>query len=339
MGQKKLLATLQGKVSDYPPMWLMRQAGRYLPEYLEVRAKTKSFLDFCYDSKKATEVTLQPIERFGFDASIIFSDILVIPDAMGMNVTFVKGEGPKLEVLDPTKDISHLVFNKNALAPVYEAIRLTRASLPKETTLIGFAGAPWTLATYMLEGKSSKEHQVSRQVMYEHPVFFEQLMECLIDAVAEHLIAQVNAGAEVLQLFDSWAGSLTEKEFERWAIAPAKAIIQKVRAVYPHVPIIGFPRKAGRLYPFYAKETGVDALGFDYSISPFWIRDHVDIPLQGNLDPLLLAVDKKLALEHVKELLHCFKDRAYIFNLGHGILPFTPIEHVEALVKTVRGEA
>ena len=338
MTSKKLLQTIQGEVLANPPMWLMRQAGRYLPEYKKVRETTSSFLEFCYNPDKATEVTLQPIERFGFDASIIFSDILVIPDAMGMDVSFVKGEGPKLKVLNPEDGISSLSFDKSFLNPVYEAIRKTRAALPNETTLIGFAGAPWTLATYMLEGKSSKEHQISRQVMIEHPEFFTSLMALLIDAVAEHLIAQVEAGVEVLQIFDSWAGSLTEEEFEAWSIAPAKAIIQKVKARFPHIPIIGFPRKAGRLYPLYANETGIDVLGFDYSISPFWIRDHVNIPVQGNLDPLLLALDKERALSKTRELLECFKNKPYIFNLGHGILPFTPIAHVEALVSTVKGK-
>lgn len=337
MVTKKLIQTLQGNISEIPPMWLMRQAGRYLPEYKQVRNQTNSFLEFCYDIDKATEVTLQPIRRFGFDASIIFSDILVIPDAMGIKVSFVKGEGPQLETLNPEEGLDCFSYDANYLTPVYEAIRKTRSLLPQETTLIGFAGAPWTLATYMLEGKSSKEHQISRQVMYRHPEFFAALMERLVDAVAQHLIAQVDAGAEVLQLFDSWAGSLTEKEFETWSLAPAKAIVEKVKAAHPEIPIIGFPRKAARLYPLYAKETGIDALGFDYSIAPEWIRDHVDIPVQGNLDPLLLALDKQKAIQHTKELLACFKNKPYIVNLGHGILPFTPIEHVEALVATVRG--
>ncbi len=338
MTNKTLLKTLKGEVLACPPMWLMRQAGRYLSEYKQVRATTSSFLEFCYSPEKATEVTLQPIRRFGFDASIIFSDILVIPDAMGMNVSFVANEGPKLEVLLPENGLDTVSFDKSHLKPVYEAITKTRKALPKETTLIGFAGAPWTLATYMLEGKSSKEHQASRQVMYRYPEFFAALMDKLIDAVAEHLIAQVNAGAEVLQLFDSWAGSLTEEEFITWSLEPAKKIVKKVKAIYPEIPIIGFPRKAARMYPLYAKETGIDALGFDYSISPEWIRDNVLIPVQGNLDPLLLALDKEKALKATRELLECFKGKPYIFNLGHGILPFTPIEHVEALVATVRGK-
>jgi uroporphyrinogen decarboxylase len=337
MTAKPLLQTLANEVLEHPPIWLMRQAGRYLQEYREVRKQTKDFLSFCYSPDKASEVTLQPIRRFGFDAAIIFSDILVIPDALGMDVRFVENEGPRLEpLLLENKDLDKLRYSAKHLSPVYEAIRLTKTALPKKTTLIGFAGAAWTLATYMLEGKSSKEHQETRKMIYQNQEQFEELIAILIEAISVHLIAQIEAGAEVLQIFDSWSGSLTEEEFVKYSISPTREIIAKVKSKYPQVPIIGFPRKAGRMYPSYANETGIDALGFDFSISPKWIRENISIPVQGNLDPLILAVDKEKALHQARELKECFKGRPYIFNLGHGILPYTPVSHVEALVETVR---
>lgn len=334
--RKKLLETLQGNVTEIPPIWFMRQAGRYLEEYKAVRATTKSFLDFCYTPEKACEVTLQPIRRFGYDAAIIFSDILVIPDALGIEVQFVKNEGPQLKTVSPEEDISKLAFNIGHLKPVYQAISNTKASLPDETALIGFAGAPWTLATYMVEGKSSKEHQETRKIIYEHPDWFNQLIEVLIDAVSKHLIAQVDAGAEVLQLFDSWAGSLTPAEFETYALAPAAEIVKRIKAVHPDIPIIGFPRRAGHMAVPYAHETGISAIGFDQYANPEWIRDNINIPVQGNLDPLVLATDKSRACKMAEDLCECFSGKPYIFNLGHGILPFTPLENVQAVLDTVR---
>lgn len=328
-----ILEILKGNNSySTPPIWLMRQAGRYLPEYLKTREKAGDFLKLCYNPKFANEVTLQPIKRFAFDASIIFSDILVIPHAMGQDVSFIKGKGPVLGDLD----IEKLDFNLDFLKAVYEAIKLTRATLPLKTTLIGFSGAPWTLATYMLEKGTSKDFLKVKEFAYKDSKQFDVLLNKLCDAVALHLIEQAKNGAQILQIFDSWAGILTPSQFQEYSIKPTKSIVNKVKEHFPDIPIIGFARGAGVKYKEYAEYSGVDAISFDQFTPPKWIYDNIKIPVQGNLDPVLLMTNKQEMIKQVKLLKDLFKDKPYIFNLGHGILPSTPIENVHAMIDEIR---
>lgn len=340
---KLLLKTLNGEATSTPPIWLMRQAGRYLPEYREVRKNAKDFLTLCYTPELATEVTLQPIQRFGFDAAILFSDILVIPDALGCKVQFSEGEGPRLEAITDTKTLAALSLDNLLphLFPVFKALDNIAPALPPYTTLIGFAGSPWTVATYMVEGKTSKQFEKVREMSYASPKLFQGIITLLIEATSLYLIEQIRHGAEVIQLFDSWAGILPEEAFIEWVIKPTKAIVEKVKAVYPSVPIIGFPKGAGVNTLRYAEETGVDALGVDYTLPLEWIRDRLQprLPVQGNLDPVLLASDKQVMKQQVEKILHLLGERPFIFNLGHGILPHTPIENVALLVETVRSHS
>ncbi len=337
---KLLLSSLKKKPAIRPPFWFMRQAGRYLPEYKQLRSTAKNFLDFCYTPEKASEATLQPIHRFGMDAAIIFSDILVIPDALGMDVRFEEGKGPLLVPILESKQLDalrpDLLVEK--LAPVYEALRLTKQKLPAETTLIGFAGAPWTLACYMIEGKGSRDFQIPRGVMYQNTEFFNHLITLLIDSISQHAIAQIHAGAEVIQIFDSWAGVLSEQQFADYSIEPTRQIVANIKSVFPDVPVIGFPRMSGTKIFEYARITGVDAISIDGSVSLAWARDTL-LPhtvVQGNLDPILLANDKHRMLDEAKRLLSVFSDKPFVFNLGHGILPTTPIDHVEALCNLIK---
>lgn len=342
--QKNLPALFTGN-SDGPCFWFMRQAGRYLPEYREVRQKSKNFLNMCYTPEIATEVTLQPIRRFGMDAAIIFSDILVVPHALGAELDFVKGEGPKLVPLRDRQAIETLHTGKlrEFLQPVYEAIRLTRKALPEQTSLIGFAGAPWTLACYLVEGQGSKEYTHPRRMAYQDPALFGQLINLLTEAVTGHLLAQIEAGADTLQLFDSWAGVLPEAQRCRWVDAPAKAIVSAVKARYPDVPVIGFPRGIGTGYAEYAATTQVDGMSLDTGICMQWARDTIpaSVVLQGNLDPLLLASDREGLLAEAGRLMKLMQGRRYIMNLGHGVIPETPPEHMAALcdrLRELRGE-
>jgi uroporphyrinogen decarboxylase len=330
--------TLLGKKQDKIPVWFMRQAGRYLPEYMEIRNTTSNFLEFCYSPEKASEVTLQPIRRFGFDAAIIFSDILVIPDALGIDVKFIKNEGPVLKALE-ISEIKSLRFDQRKLKPVYEAIALTRTNLSPDKALIGFAGAPWTLATYMIEGGSSRDFLKTKSMAYTDPENFGAIIDVLTHCVSHHLINQIEAGADVLQIFDSWAGALSEDQFNRWVIEPTGKIVQNVKKQYPDVPIIGFPKGSGVIYKDYAEKTGVTAISFDQNMPCGWIHENIKIPVQGNLDPVLLLSNKKAAVESTKIILDKFKDRPFIFNLGHGILQYTPIENVQAVVDTVKNYA
>lgn len=330
---EKIIRCLPG---NEVPIWLMRQAGRYLEEYRQVRSTTNSFLEFCYNPEKASEVTLQPIRRFDFDASIIFSDILVIPDALGVNVSFQTGEGPVLQKIS-AKDICNLKYNPNKLQPVYEAIKLVRQELAPEKSLIGFAGSPWTLSTYMVEGGGSKDFHNVKSWAYADPTSFSKLIYILADSIIEHAIAQIEAGVNVFQFFDSWAGTVAAgDEFTKWVIEPTAYIVSKIKGKYPDVPIIGFPRGAGVSYLEYAFKTGVDAISVDYNMPIEWIAEKVDIAIQGNLDPVLLKNNKQQALVQASKILNIMKGRKFIFNLGHGILPETPIENVEALVKLVK---
>ncbi len=338
----RLIRVLQGEQTDSPPLWLMRQAGRYLPEYREIRKQVGSFLDLCGTPELAAEVTLQPLRRFDLDAAIIFSDILVVPYALGQHVEFVKGEGPKLEPVTDGEAIAKLdrKDTEKVFAPVYEALRRVRAELPEEKALIGFCGAPWTVATYMVAGGGSKDQAEARALAYCDPEAFGALIDLLVDISAEYLIEQVKAGAQVLQIFDSWSGSLAEDEFARWSIQATKTLVAKVKEKAPDVPIIGFPKGAGPSAIPYARRTGIDAIGCDTSLPLRFIADNLQnlMPVQGNLDPVLLMAGGEHLDRRVKQILEVLGDRPFVFNLGHGILPETPPEHVSRLVSLVRNK-
>ena len=338
--ENSLLSALAGETVSQPPIWLMRQAGRYLPEYREVRGKVPSFIDLCLNPKLAAEVTLQPLRRFAFDAAIVFSDILIVPHALGQKVEFVEGEGPRLEPVRDGKAISRLERGGSgkALAPVYETIERVVAELPSAVPLIGFCGAPWTVATYMVEGGGSKDQAEARMLAYRDPTGFQRLIDLLVDSSADYLVDQVRAGARALQIFDSWAGSLPEDAFDRWCIAPTRRLIEQVRAKVPGTPVIGFPRGAGLLVERYAKETGIDAIGCDTSQPLGFLRDTLQplVPVQGNLDPVLLVAGGAELDKRVETILGTLGAGPFIFNLGHGILPETPIDHVARLVHLVK---
>jgi uroporphyrinogen decarboxylase len=333
------MAVLDGACAPVPPVWLMRQAGRYLPEYREIRASARSFLDFCYDARLAAEATLQPIRRFGFDAAILFSDILVVPDALGQVVSFESGHGPRLEPLESAEAILRLGerVDMERLAPVLETVRLVRAALAPETALIGFCGAPWTVASYMIAGRGTPDQAPARLFAYRQPAAFQTLIDRLVEASITYLSAQFEAGVDAVQIFDSWAGVLPTGEYERWCAAPMRAITEGVRARQAGARIIGFPRANGRQL-LRAAEGSLSALGLDTSVDPAWADAMLpkNLPLQGNLDPLvLLAGGPPLdaAVDHIRA---CFAGRPHIFNLGHGILPETPIAHVEQLLRRLR---
>ena len=337
----KLLAVLNGTRLERPPIWMMRQAGRYLPEYREIRAGSASFLDFCYNPKLAVEATLQPIRRFGFDAAIIFSDILVIPDALGQDVRFEAGEGPRLTPIASPPDLKGLRSHADPgrLAPVYEAIERARATLGRETALIGFCGAPWTLATYMIAGKGTPDQAPARLFAYRFPNDFQALINLLVEAAIDHLSMQIRAGADAVQIFDSWAGVLPRGEFERWSLDPIARIARGVRRRHPRALLIGFPRAVGERLLDFARIAELAALSIDTAADRRWIVRSLDagLPIQGNLDPLALLAGGAALDGAIDSILADFAGRPHIFNLGHGILPPTPIAHVERLVARVRG--
>jgi uroporphyrinogen decarboxylase len=337
---KPLLEVLKGASPQLPPIWLMRQAGRYLPEYREVRRQAKDFLALCYTPELAVEVTLQPIRRFGFDAAIIFSDILVVPHALGQAVSFVESVGPVLETVRDKESLQRLkpAGVVERLSPVYTAIEMVRAALPERTALIGFAGAPWTVATYMVEGGTSRDHALTKRWAFQDPDGFGQLIDMVVNATADHLIAQVAAGAEVLQLFDTWAGVLPEHEMRRWCLAPVETIMARVRDVYPDVPFIVFPRGIGVGYGSYAAASSCQALSLDSTVSLAWAARTIQSrkPVQGNLDPQLLVVGGEPMREAVHRLLQVFGQSPFIFNLGHGVVPDTPPQNVAELIHIVR---
>lgn len=339
--EKPFLAALKGQTQTRPPVWLMRQAGRYLPEYMKVRSSVSGFLELCYTPELACEVTLQPIRRYGFDAAIMFSDILVLPDALGQEVSFVQGEGPKLEPVRSVTELQKLSTNwiHQRLEPVYEAITLMKQGLPDQTALIGFAGAPWTVATYMVEGGSSKDFALTKGWAFQDPDGFQGVIDLLVEGTADYLSMQVEQGVEAVQLFDSWAGVLPEDAFDRWVIEPTKRIVEKFKAKHPDVPFIGFPRGAGIQYPRYVELTGVDAVGLDTTVPTKWAAENLQtkLPVQGNLDPqVLLAGGEQLDLA-VHRIIENLGNGPFIFNLGHGIIKETPVEHVERLMDLVRG--
>jgi len=337
------MEVLRGQRQSVPPIWMMRQAGRYLPEYRELRAKAGSFLDLCFTPDYAAEVTLQPIRRFKFDAAIIFSDILVIPHALGRSVRFEAGEGPRLDPLDTPELIARLASqgDDTKLAPVYEALRRVRRELDSSVALIGFCGAPWTVATYMVAGRGTPDQAPARLLAYRHPEAFARIIDVLVDASISYLVKQLAAGANALQIFDTWAGVLPPREFERWSIEPTRRIIEGVRRAVPDAKIIGFPRGAGAQLPSYVARTGVDAVSIDWTAEPKLIRDHVQnrVAVQGNLDPLALIAGGDTLDQAVDDVLANYADGRLIFNLGHGITPETPIAHVEQMLRRVRGRA
>ncbi len=335
---KKLLNVLRGDQEAIPPMWLMRQAGRYLPEYRELRAQKGGFLELAYDSDAATEITIQPIRRFGFDAAILFSDILVIPHAMGQDLWFETGEGPRLAPRLAQSALEDFIPAPERLRPVLDTVRKVSDALPPETTFLGFAGSPWTVATYMVHGQGSKDQSEARRMAHVEPERFSALIEAIITATVDYLAGQIEAGVDAVQLFDSWAGSLSPAQFEKWVIAPNAEIVRRLKARHPDAPIIGFPKGAGGKLAAYAEGTGVDALGLDETVDPHWANRELprDLPVQGNLDPLALIAGGSDLTSAVDNILSAFTDRPHVFNLGHGILPDTPIEHVQKLLTLVR---
>lgn len=339
MTEKSLLAVLKGERRDPPPVWLMRQAGRYLPEYRELRAQKGGFLELCYDPEAATEVTLQPIRRFGFDGAILFSDILVIPHALGQDLWFETGEGPRLAPPLAQAALSDLTAVPERLAPVIETVRRVAAALPPSTTFLGFAGSPWTVATYMVAGQGSKDQGAARTMAYQDPAHFGAIIDAIVDATVDYLSAQIAAGVDAVQLFESWAGTLSPAQFERWVIAPNAEIVRRLRARHPDTPIIGFPKGAGGKLIAYARETGVDAVGIDETVDPVWADQALpkDLPVQGNLDPLALLAGGAALDAAIDAIVQGFAGRPHIFNLGHGITPEVPVAHVEALLARLRG--
>jgi uroporphyrinogen decarboxylase len=339
---KPLLDTVLGHVPERPPIWIMRQAGRYLPEYRQTRSKVNGFLELCYSPELAAEVTLQPLRRFDLDAAIIFSDILVIPDALGQGVRYVEGEGP---VLDPVDEASLGLLKprdvKSRLAPVLEAITRVRAALPVEKTLIGFCGSPWTVATYMIGGRGSPNQAAARLFALRQPAAFHALIDMLVEASIDHLAGQLRAGADVVQLFESWALNLDEVAFSQYVIEPNRRIVEGLRRQIPDAPVIGFPRGAAAMLGAYVEATGVNVVGLDFAIPPQFAAGLVPakVGLQGNLDPLRLVAGGEQMRERAEAIIAACKGRSHIFNLGHGIVPETPIEHVAELVDIVKGRS
>ncbi|AHM03063.1 Uroporphyrinogen III decarboxylase [Roseibacterium elongatum DSM 19469] len=340
--KKKLLRSLAGEAMDVPPVWLMRQAGRYLPEYRETRAQAGDFLSLCYNSELAAEVTLQPIRRYGFDAAILFADILLIPDALGADLWFVTGEGPRLSTItgpDGLKALKGKDDIHDHLAPVYETVRILSRELPRETTLIGFAGAPWTVATYMIAGRGTPDQGPAHALRESDPDTFGALIELLTEATIEYLDMQVKAGAEVVKIFDSWAGSLKGEAFDRFALEPAKRITAEMKRRNPGLPVIAFPREAGDKYIGFAKAVDADCVAIDTKVAPEWAAEHLqpDSCVQGNLDPKLMVEGGQRLIDEARHIVDALKGGPHIFNLGHGITPDADPENVHVLLEAIRG--
>lgn len=337
---KKILRVLNGEILDRPPLWLMRQAGRYLPEYREIRSTTSSFIEFCFTPQKAAEVTLQPIRRFGFDAAILFSDILVVPEALGQPVTFEAGEGPRLPPIEDPSGLSRLKsqINLDTLSPVFETIDRVKSSLSGETTFLGFCGAPWTVASYMIAGRGTPDQGPARMFAYRHPEAFRGLISLLVDSSIEYLVHQFHAGVDAVQIFDSWSGVLPSQEFAQWCLRPLQEIVDGVRRRIPDAPVIAFPRAATSHLGSVAEVEGIAAVGLDTSTDSGFARDIIGsrIAIQGNLDPLALVAGGAALERSARYILETTRGTPHIFNLGHGILPHTPMENVEKLVKLVR---
>jgi uroporphyrinogen decarboxylase len=337
---KPLLAVLGGQRRDPVPMWMMRQAGRYLPEYRALRQDKGSFLDLVYDPDAAAEVTLQPLRRFPeLDAAILFSDILIVPFAIGQNLTFIAGEGPRLTPPLASASLDDLTPYLARLEPIYETVRKAREQLAPDKALIGFAGSPWTVATYMVGGQGSRDQAETRRLAYADPGRFAEIIQRIEAVTLDYLSSQVDSGAEALQLFESWAGSLSPAQFEQWVIAPTARLVAALKQRHPSVPVIGFPKGAGGKLGAYARETKVSALGIDETVDPLWAARELpeNLPVQGNLDPLALIAGGAELDSAAKRVLDAFAGRPHIFNLGHGILQDTPIAHVEQLIEIVKG--
>ncbi len=336
---KPLLAVLRGERRDPPPLWMMRQAGRYLPEYRALRATRDGFLGLAYDPEAAAEVTLQPLRRFAFDGAILFSDILIVPHAIGQHLEFVAGEGPRLSPPLANASLDDLQPVLERLDPIYGTVRRVKAALSPQTTFLGFAGSPWTVATYMVAGQGSREQSEARRFAYADPVRFQAIIERIEEVTLTYLSGQIEAGVDALQLFDSWSGSLAPAEFERWVIAPTARLVSALKQRHPHIPIIGFPKGAGGKLAAYARMTGVDAIGLDETVDPVWANAELPagLPIQGNLDPLALIAGGETLRNAVERILDAFAGRPHVFNLGHGIQQDTPIDHVDQLVALVKG--
>ncbi len=341
---KKLLRALAGERAGVPPVWMMRQAGRHLPEYRETRARAGDFLALCYTPELAAEVTLQPIRRYGLDAAILFADILLVPDALGLEVRFVEGCGPRLSTVTTRADLEALArpdaIHGN-LAPVYDTLRIVSRELPTETALIGFAGAPWTVATYVIAGKGTPAQGPAHALKAERPALFKALIERLTDATITYLSAQIEAGAEVVKLFDSWAGSLAGEDFDRYAVEPARRIVAALKSRHPDTPVIAFPREAGKRYEGFARRTGADCVALDTSVDPVWAARHVqrDGPVQGNLAPRHLVSGGDDLVRETRAILEAFRAGPHVFNLGHGITPDADPDNVLLMMDTIRSGA
>ena len=340
LADKPLLAVLKGERRDPPPMWLMRQAGRYLPEYRELRASRGGFLDLVYDPAAAAEVTLQPLRRFAFDGAILFSDILIVPHAIGQHLEFTAGEGPRLSPRMDEARIRDLEPRMERFQPIYETVRRVKAELPPHVTFLGFAGSPWTVATYMIAGQGSREQAEARTLAYADPGKMGAILDLVAAVTVDYLSGQIEAGVDAVQLFDSWAGSLAPAQFEQLVIARTAWIVDQLKRRHPDVPVIGFPKGAGGKLRAYAAETGVDAIGLDETVDPAWAARELPagLPVQGNLDPLALIAGGEQLSSAVQRILDAFADRPHIFNLGHGIQQTTPIANVEQLVMLVKGQ-
>ncbi len=334
-----LLDTLRGTNGPRRPVWLMRQAGRYLPEYRALRAEKGGFLALVYDTEAAAEITMQPLRRYGMDGAILFSDILIVPYAMGQDLEFLAGEGPHLSPRLVDSALSSLHAVPGRLSPIYDTVKAVKAMLPADKTMLGFAGSPWTVATYMVAGEGSRDHHLTRAMAYRDRVAFAEIIDAITEVTIEYLGGQIVAGAEAVQLFDSWSGSLAPTEFERWVIAPNAKITAAIAKRFPQVPVIGFPKGAGEKLPAYARETGVQAIGIDETIDPLWAAAALPdgMPVQGNLDPLLLIAGGGELEKQARGILEAFADRPHVFNLGHGIDQTTPLENVGELLSLVRG--
>jgi uroporphyrinogen decarboxylase len=337
---KPMLSVLRGERLGPPPVWMMRQAGRYLPEYRDLRAEKGGFLDLVYDSDAAAEITLQPLRRFPeLDAAILFSDILIVPFAIGQNLSFVAGEGPRLTPTLLASKLDDLTPYPARLEPIYATVAKVKADLEPSKTLIGFAGSPWTVATYMIAGQGSREQAEARRYAYADPQAFAAIIGRIEEVTLDYLSRQIEAGAEAVQLFDSWAGSLSPAQFEQWVIAPTARLVSRLKKRHPELPIIGFPKGAGGKLAAYARETGVTAVGLDETVDPLWAARELpdDLPVQGNLDPLALIAGGGTLASAVRRILDAFAGRPHIFNLGHGILQDTPIAHIQDMLTQVKG--
>lgn len=340
--KKIFLEALNGKIPERPPFWFMRQAGRYLPEYRKIRQRIPTFLDLCYNSELAAEVTMQPVNRFKPDVAILFSDILVIPDALGRKVTFSAGIGPELEPIISTNDIKSLLVNNvnNHLSPVYETIKKVKRRLPKDVSLLGFAGAPWTVATYMIEGGSSRDFLKVKTWARQDPERFDYLLSLLVEATSDYLVGQIDAGVDAIQIFDSWAGVVPSDQFKRFVILPTKKIISNVRKLKPDIKFIGFPKGIGPEISEYISETGIDCVSIDSTLSPNYAATFLQdkCTIQGNLDPVVLLIGGKTMIQAADQIMKTLGHGPFIFNLGHGVMPQTPPENIELLAKHIRSQ-